>query len=1705
MRLLVRWLLAALALMIATPPAGAFDAPGLDRDASAYTAALRRGFPTGASTAQRAAAEAQADSALKAGDLDKAVAALETRIGQGQTEPWMFVQLARAQLRRAKPDPARAAQAALLAFNDLAPWRGHKPEERLPVLLLLADAMHALDRPASEISALRDAIELNPDDKALAARLAETERAAGMLVRNTDIERDSDPARVCLLFTVPPTDKRDFQPADWVRLDPPLPDAAITLEGEQICVSGLPPAKTTTIVLRAGLPAQGGATLHKETRLPVAMPNRQPGVTFDSRFFVLPRFQPASVTVSTVNISTVALKIIRLSERNVGMLLRRVKLGESLDYWNANNLGEEAGSEIWSGKADIPGFADNRTIRTTLPLPEALMSAGPGIFALLVTQGDGTQFWQGGVQLILRTDLAPTVWRGNDGLTVQTRDYATAKTRPDVLVRLLAQNNDIIAEARADAEGLVRFPVPLLRGPGGQAPAALHLFADNGDFATLDLHAAAFDLSDRGVTGMAPSGPIDAFAWTDRGIYRPGETVNVMALLRDAAGAPLDLPSHVIVRKPNGTQYLDVVPPRLAGGAIHAPIALASSAAAGMWSLEIKADPAAEPIFQTEFRVDAFLPERLAVDTGTLPAALVPGEDSTIPLTARFLYGAVGSGLTGHATLRLIPDPQPSPALAGAAIGQEGEIFAPDQSRIELPVTDAAGKTEAIFNLGQAPDTTQALKAEIDIAIDDPSGHASHARVTLPVRPAGPLIGIKPRFADRAVNANSEAGFDIAAVGPDGSRIALPVRLRLVRERPDWRLVTRGGTASYQTVWRDEPLETRDVTLQPGDWFRFARALPFGRYRLEAAQSGGLALTTLRFRSGWADSSTPDVPDKVDVSTDRKMAKLGEAVRVHITPPFAGLATVAVLTDRVHSVRNIELPVGGADIDVTVDAAWGPGAYVTVHAYRPAPNTARAIGVAYIAADPSERQLPLVFETPSLAAPRQTQEVVLRTAPGAMVSLAAVDEGILRLTRFTTPDPAPHFLGRRRLGIDIRDDWGRLIPPPDGPSALLRQGGDDSYVLPDIPQRILSLFTPPVAADADGVVRIRLDLPDFAGQARLMAVAWQARRFAAADTQMTIRDPLVAEALLPRFLAPGDEAVLPVLLQNLDLPGGKVTARLTVEGPLTLTGPAELSIDLAKGDRAMPATGLRTTGVGRGVVKLAITGPGGFQVARESAITVRPSRSAQSSLASFDLPPGGERRLDPESASYLPAGFAARLTAGAPVRYDAEAMRAALAEYDYFCLEQASSKVLALSFTPANPGRLGQLQEAVQRILDKQRYDGAFGLWSGNGEAEPWLSLYAIDTLMRARDAGVAVPPAALASAMKLISAQVSGNGDNDEGPRAPSLNSYRLYLLARAGQGQAGAARVLLEKISTIPTAIARAQLGAALALAHDRARAETAFEVALRVPAREWAPADYGSALRDQLALIVLLRESGIFPDRLPGLVAKLPGGDLKPAQLNTQDLAWAAAADGALRGGPVQLNLTLDGTPLASDGRSPISEALTAPAVLRNAGEKPVWVSIARRGVPVQPPVAAHAGLTLTARFVTPDGKPLDPANLKQNTLFVLLIEGKMDGQQRHTLAISQGLPAGWEIAARVTAPTEETAKVSGMPWLDRLSRTDAQPAADDRFAAIVSLDAKQRDFRVAVRLRATTQGSFALPGAEAADMYRPAIAANLAETKVRVAAP
>jgi uncharacterized protein YfaS (alpha-2-macroglobulin family) len=318
------------------------------------------------------------------------------------------------------------------------------------------------------------------------------------------------------------------------------------------------------------------------------------------------------------------------------------------------------------------------------------------------------------------------------------------------------------------------------------------------------------------------------------------------------------------------------------------------------------------------------------------------------------------------------------------------------------------------------------------------------------------------------------------------------------------------------------------------------------------------------------------------------------------------------------------------------------------------------------------------------------------------------------------------------------------------------------------------------------------------------------------------------------------------------------------------------------------------------------------------------------------------------------------------------------------------------------------------------------------------------------------------------------------------------------AGQGRPGAARVLAERIDRLPSPLAKAQVAAALALAHDRPRAEAAFTAALAAPARQWWHTDNGTALRDQAAIEVLLKESGLLPDRLRRLAAALPGADLSPASLSTQEEAWTAAAAAALGKDGRAVRIVVDGGERA--GTPAVTLPVAGLMTVRNAGPAAVWQSLSVSGVPVQALPAARAGMRVTRKFFNPDGSTLDLSKLRQNAVFVLVLEGKAEDGQDHRAMLLQGLPAGWEIAGRLGA-----GKPPGMPWMEELTETEAQPAADDRYAAVVQLTAQKPEFRVAVLLRAVTPGNFELPGAELSDMYRPAIFARQGVNRIDVLAP
>ena len=354
-------------------------------------------------------------------------------------------------------------------------------------------------------------------------------------------------------------------------------------------------------------------------------------------------------------------------------------------------------------------------------------------------------------------------------------------------------------------------------------------------------------------------------------------------------------------------------------------------------------------------------------------------------------------------------------------------------------------------------------------------------------------------------------------------------------------------------------------------------------------------------------------------------------------------------------------------------------------------------------------------------------------------------------------------------------------------------------------------------------------------------------------------------------------------------------------------------------------------------------------------------------------------------------------------------------------------------------------------------------------------------------------PTQTLKDALKFIADAADDSGDQ---PEDLAAQAYRLYVLALAGQGRPGAARVLAARIDRLPTPLAKAQLGAALALAHDPA----ARRGGLRRGARRPGAALVARRLRHRAAR---------------------PGGDRgaaegeRPGRRSGCSACWrrcraptSIRTRSARRSRPGRRRrravLGRDGQParIALDGKelppAPVlTVALTGPATARNLDDKPVWQSVSVTGVPAIPLPAARSRHAHHAPVLQPGRQPLDLDHLKQNTVFVLLLEGRAEDGQPHQAMVQHGLPAGWEIAGRFGG-----GEAPGLSWLGKLSDPQAQPAADDRYAAVVELTPQKPDFRLAVRVRAVTPGIFELPGAEVADMYRPGVFARQAAGRVTV---
>lgn len=1579
----------------------------------------------------------------------------------------------------------------------------------------------------------------------------------GFAVWRNRIDTSKAEPMACVELTRPLDPAKSY--ADFVLVSPDLGHSpAVSVKGSELCVAGVGFSDRRVTLLK-GLPAKGGETLAANADVDFVFGEKPPYVGFAGEGVILPREDADGIGIESVNVSRLKIEVWRVVDRN---LVRKSisapdPTGEG-DYPSdyGSDSADDEGRLVWKGEVAVNAAAGGVRATTVFPLGAVLKEMKPGAYVIKAKdasggRGDGAAAEDGydpnppaqARRWVVFTDMALSGYEGSEALDVVVRSLQSAKTLSGIRVALVARNGEDLAEAKTDAQGRVKFDRPLLEGTGAEDAKMVMAYGPQGDLAVLDLDRAPVDLSKQGIggrtagdtKGRTTAGAVDAYAYADRGIYRPGETVHINALLRDReVKAVKDRKGVIVVRRPSGVEFQRFAFDKTPTGSAGADVVLPKSAPRGRWSAKVEIDGLETPAGELTFSVEDFAPQRLAVTAvGQEAVPMKAAETRNIDVSARFLYGAAGAGLQTQGDARLRVDQNPFPQFEDYQWGDQREPFEEQFLELSPTVTDGEGRATIAISSELAGDTAQPLTAAFVASVFEPGGRPVRESLDLKVRTKPVYLGAKIDQGDAVGGGDPPIAISIIAADPAGRRIAANgVSYSLIAENWDYDWFQQDGRWQWRRTSRDVVVQRGNLNVTAGQPARIARKLGWGDYRLEMTGPGG-ARSVIRFASGWgAPAKDVEAPDFVRVSAGTKDYAQGDTVEITLKPPYAGEAQVAVATDRLIDFKTVTVGKNGATVRLKTDGRWGGGAYVMVSVMQPrdpvaAPKPRRALGLVYVPLDPKSRRLDVAIDTPAKVDGKGELSVPI-TIKGAgfggraRVTLAAVDEGILRLTRFESPDPVKWYFGKKALTLNYRDDYGRLLDPNLGAPANVNFGADGigGEGLTTTPIRTVALWSGVVETGMDGKATIKLPAPDFNGELRLMAVAWTDTAVGSASKPLTVREPVVTELNLPRFLAPGDKAFATLELHNLEGRVGQYIAQLTADGGLL--APFRKAYQLIVGQRIaekIPFDAPQRAGIGK--VGFKVSGPG-FATGRDYPIQTRLGWSAITRTTTTLQQPGAAYTPAPGLLAGLAAGDVTLQVSYSPFRgFDPAPIANALLRYPYGCTEQLVSAGYPLLYSGAiatdpKARRVSSvgLNQAVGKLLDRQTLDGAFGLWRvGDGEADAWLGAYATDFLVEAQKAGAPVPPEALEralSAMRQISrpegwASVSYRleypewwaGSPEASKKATTAmrsraSAYALYVLAKGGKGDLARLRWWHDvQMKSESSPLAKAQVGAGLAMMGDRARARSALRQAVRSLGYREESDWYQSPLRDLSAVVALAYEAGE-PDLARSLQGRLENAIKDPDALNTQEQARLLQAAHRMMAAAGTMRIEATGArPLSPAGGAPRwAVGKLAEARFVNAGKGALWRTVTVTGTPVAAPAAEQNGISLSKRLVGFDGGSVDVGSLIQGQRVIVVVSGRSSQARSMALVVDDPLPAGFEIET-VLGPDD--AQSGPFKFLGTLSSADVQEARDDRYVAALDL-AGRSDFAFAYVARAVTAGDFLLPGAQAKDMYRPSLNAR-----------
>jgi len=1489
--------------------------------------------------------------------------------------------------------------------------------------------------------------------------------------------------------------------------------------GFTISGNGFDPAQLYDLTIAPGLEGTLGGKLKNTYSTSVSFGRLRPTISFsNTKGMYLTGNGYKNISLSLINVPNVEVSVVKVFANNLEQFLRRDK------YWDYHydDEAEEGNSYRFYDTEYIGDTVFSRTYETNkLPRQNAAhilnldfkdrLKDYNGVYVLQVKSKD--HYWIQESKIISISDIGLIVKQSKDAVYVFANSLKSATAISGVTIGLVSDHNQKMGTATTNDEGVAIFRDINTTTPGFSP--GLVTAEKSGDFNFVSLNDTRIGTSRFDVGGRIPNTTnLITMIHAERNLYRPGETMHMEAIVRNEQWhVQAAMPVKVKLLMPNGKEFAAVRRMLNEQGSCDVSFSPPHTAMTGTWIAQVYTGNDVL-LTSANISVEEFMPDRLKVAVKTERGEYRPGEKIVTSIQADNLYGTPAAGRNYECVLKLSKGTFSSDKYPEYNFAITGDLNSEEVMRDGK--TDDKGAASEVFEPGTSIGDVGIINGNVTATVFDETGRPLHRYAHFAIYTQSLFAGIRCR--ERYVSSRTPVQLGLICMDKGGNLKTGEAEVVVVHK--EWHTVIQRSGNSYRYVSQsdDRVISRKTVTISgAGTHYTFS-APQSGQYEVRVCMKGtkGYVAQTL-YAWGWGDTqySSFEVNNEgnVEIKTDKKQYNSGDRVNVLFSTPFEGRMLVTLERDDVIKHYYLQTKDKAASISFDAGNDMLPNVYVTATLFRPMDGSDMPLTVAHgfkpVPVTDVKAQLPVAITVAEQSRSKTKQRIKVKTAPGASVVIAAVDEGILQIKSFATPDPYGYFYQKTALTVNSYDLYPWLLP--EIKTTLSSTGGDGagydgSRVNPLFVNRVknVSFWSGILQADGSGNVSYDIDIPQFSGDIRVMAVAYKDNAFGSSDKHIKVADPIVTSVALPRFLSPGDEVTMAVSLSNTTRTPAKATVTIATTGQVQVADatreievPAGREQQLIYNITAQPASG--TAKVTVSVKALNET------FVNETELSVRPAASLQK-ITGNGFVAAGKKQPVSFTNNFIPVSFNGHITVGkSPVTRFAKHLDD-LVRYPYGCVEQTTSAVFPQLYyadmaksvsgrdnTDMNPAN--NIQQAINKLQSMQLSNGALSYWPGGGYESWWGSIYACHFLLEARKAGFEVNQRTISRLTdylktRLYKKELTSFWYNNHQRKdvAPEEVPYSLYVLAIADQPQLAdmnyykAHRDLLTLDGKYLLAATYRMAGMPVQAAEVQPPAFAGED-----PDRSLG-GSFSSYLRDlALALNVLMDTDP--HNKQVGTLSKQLADKLTSAQyVNTQEKAFSLLALGKV----ARLANKTNGTATITNGGRTIGHTdgstVTAriPADAQNnlsiaaAGSGGFYYSWEVSGISTDGSYKEEdSHMRVRRSYMDRNGHPLT-TTFRQNDLIIVHISVEAQHDMRiENVAITDMLPAGFEV---------ENTRLSALPeadWIKKRSTPDYMDIRDDRVNMFTTVTGKVQDFYYMVR--AVSPGTYKLGPVQADAMY------------------